>query len=45
MSGLDLCRRLRTGDGVNDPWDPNVPIIMLSAKGDRTEQVTGKCRA
>ena len=32
MSGFDVCRRVRGGDGVNDPWDPGLPIIMLSAK-------------
>jgi DNA-binding response OmpR family regulator len=30
MSGIDLCRRVRGGDGVNEPWDPDLPIIMLS---------------
>jgi len=31
MSGYDVCRRVRESDAVNDPWDPDVPIIMLSA--------------
>jgi DNA-binding response OmpR family regulator len=31
MSGIDVCRRVRGGDAVNDPWDPNLPIIMLSS--------------
>jgi hypothetical protein len=30
MSGIDLCRRVRGGDGINEPWDPDLPIIMLS---------------
>lgn len=32
-SGLDLCRRLRTGS--------QVPIIMLTARGDETDRVLG----
>ena len=32
MSGFDVCRRVRAGDAVNDPWDPDLPIIMLSSK-------------
>ncbi|MDX6549602.1 MAG: hypothetical protein QOJ31_286, partial [Gaiellales bacterium] len=31
MSGFDVCRRVRGGDAVNDPWDSDLPIIMLSA--------------
>jgi CheY-like chemotaxis protein len=30
MSGIDLCRQVRGGDGINEPWDPDLPIIMLS---------------
>jgi CheY-like chemotaxis protein len=30
MSGYDVCRRVRTGDAIVDPWDPDLPIIMLS---------------
>ena len=41
ISGLDLCRRLRAGDGVNDPWDPALPIIMLSAKAESNDRVRG----
>jgi two-component system OmpR family response regulator len=29
MSGYDVCRRVRGGDAVNDPWDPDLPIISL----------------
>ena len=43
ISGLDLCRRLRAGDGVNDPWDPALPIIMLSAKAESNDRVRGLC--
>ena len=41
MSGIDLCRRVRGGDGVNEPWDPDLPIIMLSAKAEHTDRVRG----
>jgi DNA-binding response OmpR family regulator len=41
MSGFDVCRRVRAGDGVNDPWDADVPIIMLSAKAEHTDRVRG----
>jgi DNA-binding response OmpR family regulator len=41
MSGYDVCRRVRQGDSVNDPWDPELPIIMLSAKAEHTDRVRG----
>ena len=41
MSGYDVCRRVRHGDPVNDPWDPELPIIMLSAKAEHTDRVRG----
>jgi DNA-binding response OmpR family regulator len=41
MSGYDICRRLREGDAVTDPWDPDLPIIMLSAKAEHTDRVRG----
>src|SRR3954451_18165027 len=41
MSGYDVCRRVRGGDAVNDPWDPDMPIIMLSAKAEHTDRVRG----
>jgi DNA-binding response OmpR family regulator len=44
MSGIDVCRRVRGGDAVNDPWDPNLPIIMLSAKAEHTDRVRGLSR-
>src|SRR5690348_11868970 len=44
MSGIDLCRRVRGGDGVNEPWDPDLPIIMLSAKAEHTDRVRGLTR-
>ena len=44
MSGYDICRTVRSGDGVNDPWDPDLPIIMLSAKAEHTDRVRGLTR-
>jgi DNA-binding response OmpR family regulator len=44
MSGIDLCRRVRGGDGINEPWDPDLPIIMLSAKAEHTDRVRGLSR-
>ena len=41
ISGYDVCRRVRGGDAVNDPWDPDLPIIMLSAKAEHTDRVRG----
>ncbi len=41
MSGYDVCRRVRQGDAVNDPWDPDLPIIMVSAKAEHTDRVRG----
>ena len=44
MSGIDLCRRVRSADGINEPWDPDLPIIMLSAKAEHTDRVRGLSR-
>jgi DNA-binding response OmpR family regulator len=44
MSGIDVCRRVRAGDAINDPWDPDLPIIMLSAKAEHTDRVRGLSR-
>jgi DNA-binding response OmpR family regulator len=44
MSGIDLCRHVRGGDGINEPWDPDLPIIMLSAKAEHTDRVRGLSR-
>jgi two-component system phosphate regulon response regulator PhoB len=44
MSGIDVCKRVRGGDVVNDPWDPELPIIMLSAKAEHTDRVRGLSR-
>ena len=36
MSGFEICRRVREGNGITDPWDPDLPIIMLSANMERS---------
>ena len=36
MSGLDVCRELRAGERTRD-----IPIIILSAKAEETDQVVG----
>jgi DNA-binding response OmpR family regulator len=41
MSGYEICRTVRAGDGINDPWDPDLPIIMLSAKAEQVDRVRG----
>jgi DNA-binding response OmpR family regulator len=41
MSGFEICRRVREGNGITDPWDPDLPIIMLSAKAEHTDRVRG----
>ncbi len=39
MSGLDVCRELRTGERTKD-----IPVIMLTARGEETDQVEGFAR-
>ncbi|HPE49816.1 MAG TPA: response regulator, partial [Hyphomonas sp.] len=36
VSGIEVCRRIRNG-GVN----PNLPIIMLTARGEETDRIRG----
>jgi two-component system phosphate regulon response regulator PhoB len=36
MSGLDVCRELRSGERTRD-----IPIIMITAKAEETDQVVG----
>ena len=36
LSGFEVCRRLRANEGTRD-----VPIIMLSAKGEEIDRVVG----
>jgi two-component system phosphate regulon response regulator PhoB len=44
MSGYELCRRIRSAHPVTDGWDPDVPIIMISAKVEYTDRVRGLTR-
>ena len=44
LSGIDVCRHVRAGDIGSDPWDPDLPIIMLSAKAEHTDRVRGLSR-
>lgn len=39
MSGLDVCRELRAGERTKD-----LPVIMLTARGEETDQVEGFAR-
>src|SRR3954470_9697232 len=32
MSGFDLCRTLRSGDQITNPWDPSVPVSCSPQK-------------
>ena len=44
ISGYEVCRMVRAGDGITHRWDPDVPIIMLSAKAEHTDRVRGLTR-
>ena len=39
MTGLDVCRELRSGERTRD-----LPIIMLTARGEETDQIEGYAR-
>jgi len=43
-SGFELCRRLRNADGIAQRIDPEVPVIMLSARASETDRVRGLSR-
>jgi DNA-binding response OmpR family regulator len=40
MSGLELVGAIRAG-GVDEPWDPGMPILMLSGRSDPHSAVRG----
>jgi DNA-binding response OmpR family regulator len=40
-SGYELCRRLRSADGLAQRVDPDLPIILLSARASETDRVRG----
>jgi DNA-binding response OmpR family regulator len=43
-SGFELCRRLRSADGIAQRIDPEVPVIMLSGRATETDRVRGFAR-
>ena len=43
-SGFELCRRLRTADGIAQRIDPELPVIMLSGRTSETDRVRGFAR-
>src|SRR3954452_20386099 len=40
-SGFELCRRLRTTDGLARRVDPDIPVILLSGRSSETDRVRG----
>jgi DNA-binding response OmpR family regulator len=43
-SGYELCRRLRTADGLAQRIDPQLPVIMLSGRASDADRVRGFAR-
>lgn len=43
-SGYELCRRLRSADGLAQRIDPNLPVIMLTGRADEADRVRGFAR-
>jgi DNA-binding response OmpR family regulator len=43
-SGFELCRRLRTADGIAQRIDPDLPVIMLSGRTSETDRLRGFAR-
>jgi DNA-binding response OmpR family regulator len=42
-SGFEVCSRLREGE-PGRAWDRDVPVIMVSARGDPVDRVRGFSR-
>lgn len=40
-TGFELCREIREHDGLNSRFSPDIPIIMLTARGDDIDRVRG----
>jgi two-component system response regulator VicR len=40
-SGLDVLREIRTADGVESRFDPDLPVIVLTGRGAQTDRVRG----
>jgi DNA-binding response OmpR family regulator len=43
-SGYELCRRLRSADGLAQRIDPNLPVIMLTGRSSEADRVRGFTR-
>jgi DNA-binding response OmpR family regulator len=41
MPGFDVIRQIREADGIDARFDPNLPIILLTARGGATDRVRG----
>jgi DNA-binding response OmpR family regulator len=39
--GLDVLREIRAADGIEKRFDPGLPVIVLSGRGDHTDRVRG----
>src|SRR3954452_12228730 len=40
-SGLDVLREIREADGIDRRFDPGLPVIVLSGRGDHTDRIRG----
>lgn len=40
-SGFDLCREMREQEALHSRYDPQTPVIMLTARGDDVDRVRG----
>src|SRR5215218_899374 len=40
-SGLDVLREIREADGIDNRFDPRLPVIVLSGRSDETDRVRG----
>jgi DNA-binding response OmpR family regulator len=40
-NGLDVLREIREADGIDSRFDPGLPVIVLTGRGDPTDRVRG----
>src|SRR6478735_1201170 len=40
-SGLDVLREIRSADGLESRFDPQLPVIVLTGRGAQTDRVRG----
>ncbi len=40
-TGYEVCRKIRSSDASDVRFDPNVPIVMLTARGEDVDRVRG----